>query len=421
MGWFEHRMALLVLRGATPEQLAELEARITCVALAADHLVELALEAAGAGSTPTAPTEVQVFIEGQWLEYPKEGGLTLTRQHFEQILANHEKYGTDPVIDREHESVRGWEVTLAQGWCKSFRIGTDKRDPSKTALFATVEWTAAGKANVEGKYFRYVSGGVFLNAKDRATSEPVGARMDHIAICCKPFIDNMQPLTNSAIGGAGRQQPNHGGSMNKDLQKVLCGLLGLGEGADEATILKGLNESTQGVRLSFAAHGKIGSLFGATTLGLLKLDGNATAAQIEGRIAELAAREGQLVQLSGRLQKLEDDKVVAEVNDAIAKFKYAPAELEVQLELARSNPELWRKVTALRAASNPGGAPVVLGSVPRGEGAGAGGAEGAPTAIEQKKLDAVDAYLKANPNANYGDAVVACARANPALFSQKEV
>lgn len=205
--------------------------------------------------------------------------------------------------------------------------------------------------------------------------------------------------------------------MNKELQKVLCGLLGLGDDADQAAILKALGERDAQIRAGLSGRAQ-GVQLSAAAFAALRLDANAGAAQVEARIVELGAREGEVVQLGARIAKIEDEKIVAEVDAAIAAFKYTPAEKELQLELARANPGMWRKITALRVAHKPGGDEVKVAAKGRSSATGEGGA--GHSASEQKKLDAVEAHLKANPSMSYGEAVVACAKADPALFAGEE-
>lgn len=163
----------------------------------ADRFGLEALSVGAEGEPP--PTEIEVILSGTY----KVRNLVVDDGMIDQMIANHLAAGVDPAIDQEHES---WNTPpppdqRARGWVKALSKRPARHVPGRTALVARVEWTDLGIAAIRGKHFRYVSAGLDLNAKNRLTGEPIGVKLDHVALVKNPFVEGMQPLALSVGGG----------------------------------------------------------------------------------------------------------------------------------------------------------------------------------------------------------------------------
>lgn len=334
-----------------------------------------ALAAPGSNSKGP-PARIQVAREGSWVGHPA-GRFELTRDAFESMAANQVASGVMPCVDREHETWFGGgfeEPAGARGWAKRLLVDDDPRHKGKTALFAEVDWTEEGAEDVVKRRFLYVSGGFLLKAKSRATGEPIGSVLDHIAICKRPFIDQMEPLMNSLTTGAGR---HHGGNLMNAVNKALALALGLAENTPEEQILAELEKRKNGL----AAAGP---------------PGPAGDPKTEARIAELEKRA----------LAAEESTRVGLVDKAITEFRIKPAEKEFYLGLGkREGAAELEKALALREPAQPG-AP----------GFQAGGGAPAATAL-QAGLAEVEAFCAAHPKASPADAVRALAASKPGTLA----
>lgn len=374
-------------------------------ALAEDPLL---LDASSAGTggpeAQTAPVWVQILREGQFVRGP-ERRFELTPKAFEEMVANHKRSGVDPAVDREHESWFSWEATEARGWVRELEVREDPKRPGLAALFGRVEWTDVGATEVRKKYFRYLSGGIHLQDTNRETGEPIGAVLDHLAICKNPFIQGMQPLSLN-VPGPGRAQKEVSMSLIEALRKYL----GLAN-ADEVAIAKRVDELRPQLE-QLAAGGRVlvvtDEALAALGLGRTQL----TAETLSVGIVELGRKAKLGEKAAEDLKKQAEQALVAEVDKLIAEFKADPAERDDLLKLARFDLELFRRQTALRKPKAETER-VQLGKKPKG------------ADLSKKQDEAIAAFLEKNPQKTYTEALIACRRERPELFpaetSQEEV
>jgi phage I-like protein len=406
---------------------------IAAVALA------LALETAEVPGGKADGSVIQIAREGQWLTHPA-GPFALTADTFAQMITNHRSSGVDPAIDREHESWFSWAPNEARGWVKELFTKADPRDPSKQALFGRVEWTDIGAGEVGKKYFRYVSMGALLADVDRQTGKPIGAVLDHVAICKRPFIEGMEPLGAAMRGPDGLSASDRGRvsvamsalyavtdpgpgrakertNMDEETLKYFRALFRCPADADAAAVVAAAKQregvlqlvlqEPEGKAVVFALTLEVAKMFGLTDANGAGLN----ALELAKKVGRLAEVEGELAAAKKELAEMRDREIVAEVDAAIAAKRIAPSERDEQLELARGNRALFTKLLSKREPM-VGDKPVELAVKER---------SATPDGRVAAQKAAIDEYLKANPKASYGDALRACAAMKPDLFRREEV
>jgi phage I-like protein len=344
-----------------------------------------AAEGAEPAVADAPPTEIQVFVEGQWVTHPS-GEFELNAKTFDEMIKNFRAAGVDPCVDREHESM--WMSTDgARGWVKSLRVGAAPGDASKKALFAGVEWTEEGEDDVRKKRFRYVSGAFFRNAQDRRTGKPIGAVLDSVGMCKKPFIQGMEPLTNSAtaVGGAGKENP-----MSKSMERLI-------------TILGARTDATADVVIELMANKEeqLTAAFGDQPARLL----SEPARQALGLKADAKGADvnAAIVALAEKVAKQQREGIAAKVDAAIAAFKATPAEKDDLVQLGGTNPELLERLLSKRDPRPPA-SQVQTPVSPSGE-----------TRLKAQN-DAIATWLTAHPGETPAAAVVALTKDKPELF-----
>jgi phage I-like protein len=358
----------------------------------ADRPIELA-----AADGP--PKRIQLAFEGQWVTHPS-GKFALDEAKFRQMIANVEAAGVDPYLDREHEGVFSFfdAAAPARGWITGLAIDPHPADSSRKALFGDVDWTAEGADDVVSRRFRYVSGGFLLKARDRQTGKDIGSVLHHGSIVKSPYLQGMQPLSNSGLGlgrGSSERSP-------MDVFKAfLCALLGLPVDAEDEAVMAAA--SGKKALIEAALSGKGGAFLSGEALARLGLSSSATGEDVSRKVVSLADDAKGAAALADRIKALENKTIEQEVDAAIAAFKYTPAERTYQFELAKENPDRWRAHTADRPAL-PLGEQIRTAERARSS---------SKTEAQQK---AIQTWLKDHPGSEFAHALVACATADPVLF-----
>jgi phage I-like protein len=376
----------------------------------ARHLLSQAF-ALTLGDGGKVPTEVQLGYAASFRGHPRP--FALTQKTFDGFIANHKAAGVDPPLDREHESINnGLDTSGAQGWIKQLKYRDVAAGETRTepvlGLFADVDWTDLGEENVAKKRFRYTSMGFALKAKDPKTNEPIGEFLDHVALVKKPFIQGMQALSLSAVNFPGRGRAD-GGMHMEQVKQYLCGLLGLKADASEEEILAAARKHEGALKIALSAGVGGGSVIvlskeALTALG--KPDG-AHSQVISDVIVELAGKATKATELEADVKTLKAEKIARDVEALIAAKKATPAEREELVELATSNPTLFKRLTDKREPIAALGANVKVAGKPSGQ-----------TKVEAQQK-AISDYQAANKSASYGDAMRACAAAQPELFAEE--
>ncbi len=327
-----------------------------CIALDGEHPLF------ADGETVESTFEREIGLTGEY----KTRGFALARKQFEQIVENHKRSGTDPTVDRGHETWFGADPgTEARGWVKALSIRPSTQRPGRDALVAQIELNDLGRKAVDNKHFRYLSMGLNLKGRDALTGEPIGAVLDHLALVKRPQIEGMQPLSLSAEPPA-----------SEETMKSLLLALGVKEDADEKTALAALADKDKQIEALKAES------------GALKAQNDAADKRLQA--LEAANKAAQLEKLEGKL----DAKIAAFAIDA--------AEKPALMELAAASPATFEKLIALRQPRDPSGPALKLVKGPSDS-----------TALAEK---AVEERMKLTGE-TYDIAFMALANEKPELFA----
>jgi hypothetical protein len=340
-----------------------------------EHADRVALDAMGPDGNATI--EREIVLTG---DYKGNKKFQLTRRHLDQMIANYQRAGVDPALDREHESWFSFDPTgEARGWVKALRVEPSKLAPGRDALVGTIELNDLGRQAVANKHYRYLSGGINFKTIDRLTGVDLGASLDHVALVKHPYVQNMQPLTMSVGTEAGDEE-----NTMKNLIPTVLLSLGLAADVDEEKALAAFNKREDERK---ALAGRVSTLEGELT------------------IAKKAAGESEA--LSKRLKVLEAKDIVREVDEAVKAFKLDPSERDEWIELGGIDADRMRKMLSKRKATPPAGE-IKLSDKPRGD----------ETALAAQEK-AVDDEMKADPSITVASAYARAEAKHPALFKRE--
>ena len=197
--------------------------------------------------------------------------------------------------------------------------------------------------------------------------------------------------------------PTDGGKGNMKDEKAqvkLAAALGVTDAKNEPAIVEALDKHEGAIRAAVAGHP--GYFLTAEALVQLGAASSTAAAELSKAIVDLSARAAKA---EAHVKQLAAVSIEKEVDQAIAEFKYTPAERDYQLQLARENPERWSLHTKARAAL-PINQRITPASKP------------APASKTAAQEQAVEAYMKEH-NVDVGTALRACAAADPQLFTEE--
>ncbi len=137
-----------------------------------------------------APDWIHV-IPAEPFFHPRRGVINPTRDWRRQVVANHEAYRNDLVIDWEHQSMSpDRRRAPAAGWIDDLAVVDRGIDGH------VKEWLEAGRSDVEGRLYRYLSPVIALNARDRRTGKPIGPFLVNVGLTNIPQIDALDALIN---------------------------------------------------------------------------------------------------------------------------------------------------------------------------------------------------------------------------------
>ena len=130
-----------------------------------------------------APKEIQVLRTGNF-NHPYYGLFTIDHEFLAQMVSNFELNvrGVDLMIDYNHDCEE------AAAWVKGLSVKNGGNE-----LWAEVEWTEQGKADVESKKYRYVSADFDEKYMDAETNHNYGPTLLGAALTNRPFVKNMAP------------------------------------------------------------------------------------------------------------------------------------------------------------------------------------------------------------------------------------
>lgn len=137
-----------------------------------------------------APTEFRVWRAG---ENPTDFGVhVFSASSAKSVMAVYEKRGNTLVVDYDHKSIRSdgpADAGKAAGW-----FVPEVRDGE---MWATrVEWTAAARAGIEAKEWRYFSPTYFTRGGEIV-------RLVNIALTNNPATHNLEPLAANVLAALG--------------------------------------------------------------------------------------------------------------------------------------------------------------------------------------------------------------------------
>lgn len=114
--------------------------------------------------------------------------------------------GVELAIDYAHES-----YYEAAGWIKSLELSADNQE-----LWAVVEWTKLGLEKVTNKEYRYLSADFMLDYTDNETEINHGCTLMGAGLTNRPFVKEMQPITQlSETGNKSKTKPKGGTKMDE--------------------------------------------------------------------------------------------------------------------------------------------------------------------------------------------------------------
>jgi hypothetical protein len=314
------------------------------------------------GEAVESTFEREIGLTGEY----KTRGFALARKQFDQIVENHKRSGTDPAVDRGHETWFGGDPgTEARGWVRALTVRPSTMRPGRDALVAQIELNDLGRKAVDNKHFRYLSMGLNLKGRDALTGEPVGAVLDHLALVKRPQIEGMQPLSLSADVPA-----------SEETMKSLLLALGVKEDADEKAALAALADKDSKI---------------------VALTAELNAAKAQTSAIEKSVQALEAANKAARLEKLE-----GKLDAKIAAFAIDAAEKPALLELAAASPETFEKLIALRQPRNPSGPELKLVKGPSDS-----------TALQTK---AIEERMKLTGE-SFDEALMSLATEKPELFA----
>lgn len=294
----------------------------------------------------TATAAAEIPADGSapdWIELMPVGPMTLGdgRGPFRireaaAVIARSLEDATGKVlpIDRDHGMDKEGGDGGAYGWITAMELRGD-------AVWARVEWTEEGAALVESRKYRFISP-TFLHTK---ANEVV--RFLRAALTNNPAIATMKALAHLE------------NSMNEEL-KALAAALGLGEDADEKTVLEkaaasvvAASKTETALKPVLAAAGLTGALNGdkATAIAA-KL--SATGAPDPAKFVARAAFDEMSTQLADLQKQVNGGAVDQAIAEAKRAGKLSPAMEGWAKELAAKDMasfRAWEKTAPVLASS----------------------------------------------------------------------
>jgi hypothetical protein len=174
----------------------------------------------------------------------QSGPFEITRQVNAEIVRNFRATQNQRIpIDFEHASEQHptegaipTDGAPAQGWI------IDLDDRGAAGLWGLVEWLEPARSYIKQGKYKFFSPAIRFGAKDRVTSQPIGARMTSGALTNNPFLDGMLPVAASdrpttTTGDKAKQMGDYAYNMNEVLPKLRACLFGEGSIATARAVL----------------------------------------------------------------------------------------------------------------------------------------------------------------------------------------
>jgi phage I-like protein len=318
------------------------------------------------------PTEFRLFALGK--NATSKGTFVLDEAGLASVMAAYAEHGVDLSLDYEHQAFAdNGKPAPAAGWFKP--------EARADGLWAVnVRWTPPATEMLRNKEYRYFSPAFQVDKQMRIT------RLLNVALTNLPATKNQEALIAARDGQA----------QEIRMSNALTTILGLKDDAPEAQLSERVYQLADAERQLLDITGKP-SVGEALAMVIAAKAATDEAEKLRAEVAkwqEHAAREeadAKEKAISVRIQAAVLDRRVSEKDDeTITKLRRLGAIGIEHMELA---------ISMLRPA------PVRLYAPPVRE---------SGTAAQ---LKAIEDYRAKNPSATQGEAYVACATANPGLFS----
>ncbi len=260
-------------------------------------------------------------------EYTKgqaDGSFPFDDADADSIIADYRRRAKELVIDYDHATVNGGKAPAA-GWITAL-------EKTQEGLLATVDWTAAGKAHLDGREYRYHSPVIFFDPK---TGHP--RSLHSVALTNHPAFHGYAPLVADDT-----QHTEETSNMNEHLKRILEAL-GLAVAfSDEATAKAAADQAV-------AAIGELKTAKADADKFLASRNAK-TFNDVEGQIAGMVPA-AEKAELASKLAEIEAEKAVGKAFDD---GKLVEAQRAWALAYAKENPTAFADFVKSAPKAVPG-------------------------------------------------------------------
>lgn len=286
-------------------------------------MIVVALSAAGG----KAPDWVQMIPFGE--HDTDKGKVILDAAGAAAVLEYYSSRKTDPVVDYEHQTLKGVQAPAA-GWIEELE------DRGGDGIWAKVDWCKRARELLEAREYRYLSP-VMLLDQTRRVVRLLGAGLTNF-----PALDGMVPVVaKRETGGGDAAKPKEEGITMKNILIAL----GLKENAAESeavTAIDALKEAA-GRMIPVACKGLL------TALGLPE---TATESEAVGTVTAMKSGSDNLTALTAQVKDLREKLAARDADElalaALKGGKISPGQLDWAKKYAAEDPEGF-KVFAAKA------------------------------------------------------------------------
>lgn len=274
-------------------------------------------------------TDVEIAQAGSYMGH-WQGPYELTDDDLQRMVDN---MAGEVVIDYEHNTHNpDMEMARAAGWVQRLWV-------EGSSLWGEVEWTDRAAEMIDQGEYRYLSPVIDLDALDKETGNPIGARLISVGLVNTPFMDDMEsvqqndgigrtaPVHHSIIQNSFRttrtnsDRPMENDSKLKAFLNRAASVVGLGSDADELDVL----DETRQLRQN------------AEQVETLKEERDA----LQNKVSDL---ESTVSELKEKLQNTEVEQGKALVNSAVEDYRIKKSEREKYLKEMQENPDQTKAI-----------------------------------------------------------------------------
>lgn len=285
------------------------------------------------------------------------------KAHAEQVIAASKSHlgGCEMMVDYDHQSalaaVEGvGGRAAASGWVKQLSAGDD-------GIHVTVEWTPAAEAALAAREYRYVSPNFRVSKDTREVT-----RLVNIGLTNSPNLE---------LPALAAQDPNPSLKKDSEMKMIplasLVAALALGAAATEAEVLAAIGSLKTTGDADKARADAAETVLASTRTALGLADDAATdvvLAAVASAKAGGAPDPAKFVpkagydELAGRLKVIEEERILAQVDQAVTEGKVPPAMKDWAIALGKKDATELASYLA-SAVSFAGQAPKITGEPKR--------------------------------------------------------